>query len=94
MYKDLDPILHQQLRLGVISWLAEHEKSDFNELREVTGASSGNLSVQITKLQEAGYIEVIKGFRGKYQHTAVKIIPKGFRAFESYVEALKGYFPK
>ena len=94
MYKDLDPILHQQLRLAVISWLAENEKSDFNILREVTGATSGNLSVQITKLQEAGYIEVNKGFKGKYQHTTVKITRKGFKAFESYVETLKGYFPK
>ena len=64
MYKDLDPILHSQLRLAVVSILASVEKADFAYLKTETGATSGNLSVQITKLKEAGYIEVNKRFKG------------------------------
>ena len=67
------------------------EEADFTFLREQTGATAGNLSVQIDKLQQAGYIDVEKGFEGKRPKTTCRISRKGLRAFEDYVEALKGY---
>lgn len=91
MFKDLDPLLHSQLRLAIISFLVKNEESDFNELKEITNSTSGNISIQIKKLQEAGYIEVKKGFLNNYQHTAIKITKTGISAFENYVKALKEY---
>jgi DNA-binding MarR family transcriptional regulator len=91
MYKDLDPILHSQLRLAMISMLMANEEVDFNYIREVTNATSGNISVQIKNLQEAGYIEVRKSFKNNYQNTTLKITQKGILAFEKYVESLKQY---
>ncbi len=77
MYKDLDPVLHSQLRLAVVSILASVEKADFAYLKKETGATSGNLSVQITKLKEAGYIEVNKRFKGNYPQTSCRITTFG-----------------
>jgi predicted transcriptional regulator len=91
MFKDLDPLLHSQLRLAIISFLVKNEESDFNELKEITNSTSGNISIQIKKLQEADYIEVKKGFLNNYQHTAIKITKTGISAFENYVKALKEY---
>ena len=91
MYKNLNPILHSQLRLAIISFLVSNEKSDFNELKEITDATSGNISVQLKKLQEAGYIKITKGFKNNYQHTLIEITDKGIDAFEDYVEAIKQY---
>jgi predicted transcriptional regulator len=91
MFKDLDPLLHSQLRLAIISFLVKNEESDFNELKEITNSTSGNISIQIKKLQEADYIEVKKGFLNNYQHTAIKITKTGIFAFENYVKALKEY---
>jgi len=94
MFKDLDPLLHSQLRLAIISILATVESADFNYLKEQTQATSGNLSVQINKLKEAGYIEVKKKFRGNYPHTICKITKLGIRKFNEYVEALEDYLRK
>ncbi len=91
MFKELDPLLHSQLRLAIMSYLVANQESDFNELKEVTEASSGNLSVQLKKLQKAEYIELRKGFKNNYQHTAILITQNGLDAFEAYVEALKQY---
>ena len=91
MYKDLDPILHSQLRLAVVSILVNVEKADFTYLKEQTGATSGNLSVQITKLREAGYIEVKKKFKGNYPQTSCKITTLGEERFAAYVRAISGY---
>ncbi len=90
-FKDLNPLLHSQLRLSVISYLISNTESDFNQLKEITDATSGNLSVQLKKLEEAGYLVIKKGFKNNYQHTAITITKKGIDAFEAYVEALKGY---
>lgn len=92
MFKDLDPLLHSQLRLAVISILISVEEADFVYLREKTGSTGGNLSVQLEKLSEAGYIEIEKGYSGKRPRTTCRITSKGRKAFEEYVEALKGYF--
>ena len=91
MFKELDPLLHSQLRLAIISFLVKNGDSDFNELKEITKATSGNISIQIKKLQEANYIEVKKGFLNNYQHTSIKITEVGITAFEKYVRALKDY---
>ncbi len=91
-FKELDPILHSQLRLAIVSLLIDVESAEFNWLLENTGATNGNLSIQLSKLKEAGYIEVKKSFRNNYPLTSCSITPKGFTAFNDYISALKGYF--
>ena len=91
MLKELDPLLHSQLRLGVMSLLMSMESADFGFLKEKTNASAGNLSVQLEKLSEAGYISIEKSFKGKYPLTTCRITKKGLKAFEEYVNALKQY---
>lgn len=91
MFKDLDPLLHSQLRLAVMSLLISVEEADFVFIREKTGATAGNLSVQIEKLSEAGYIEVRKFIDGKRPRTVCKIAQKGIDAFQKYIDALQGY---
>jgi DNA-binding MarR family transcriptional regulator len=91
MLPKLDPLLHSELRLAIMSILAGVDETDFNYLKEQTGATSGNLSVQIDKLAEAGYIAVEKGFKGKMPRTTCRITPAGTEAFRSYVKALKKY---
>ena len=90
-FKELDPILHSQLRLAIISLLASSEVAEFTFLREQTGATAGNLSVQITKLKESGYIEVTKKFRNNYPQTLCSLTPLGKERFAEYVSALKDY---
>ena len=92
--KELDPLLHSQLRLGVMSLLISVESAEFTLLREKTNSTAGNLSVQIDKLSGAGYIEVIKSFKGKKPLTTCKITRKGIKAFEEYVTSLKQYIHK
>jgi len=94
MFKDLDPILHSQLRLAVVSILISVKEAEFTFLREKTNATAGNLRVQIQKLKEAGYIEVIKQFKDNYPQTICKITPAGIKAFEEYVQVLKTYLGK
>lgn len=94
MFKKLDPLLHSELRLAVVSVLVNLEEADFVYLREATGATAGNLSVQLDKLSEAGYISVEKTFEGKKPRTICRITPVGLNAFESYVDAIKTYLGK
>ena len=91
MFPKLDPILHSELRLAVMSILAGVQSAEFSYLKQQTGATSGNLSVQIDKLSAAGYISVEKGFKGKVPCTTCKITPAGLAAFENYVNSLKEY---
>ncbi len=91
MFKDLDPILHSQLRLAAISLLISVREAEFTFIKEKTNATAGNLSVQINKLKEAGYIEVTKQFKDNYPLTICKITPKGIKAFEVYVKNLQSY---
>jgi len=91
MFKDLNPILHSQLRLAVISILIAVKEAEFTYLREKTDATAGNLSVQINKLKEAGYIDVTKTFKDNYPQTICKITPEGILAFEEYVRDLQSY---
>lgn len=90
-YKDLDPLLHSQLRLAVMSVLMSVDEADFSYLQEKTQATSGNLSIQITKLKEGGYISVVKKFRKNYPLTLCRITLLGKQKFAEYVEALKEY---
>lgn len=90
-FKELDPLLHSELRLAVMSLLMSVEEADFGFLREQTGATAGNLSVQLDKLQKAGYIRVEKTFRGRMPRTVCTVTEQGVSAFEAYAEALKSY---
>jgi DNA-binding transcriptional ArsR family regulator len=90
-FKELDLILHAPLRLAVISLLLSVKEAEFTFIKEKTNATAGNLSVQISKLKEAGYIEVTKQFKDNYPLTICKITPKGVDAFENYVKALQSY---
>ena len=89
--KDLDPLLHSQLRLAVMSILMNVEEADFVYLRGKTESTAGNLSVQLDKLANAGYITMEKGFVGKKTRTACRVTQTGRNAFEEYVETLKEY---
>ena len=91
LFKDLDPMLHSQLRLAIISLLMREDEAEFTALKDRTQASAGNLSVQINKLREAGYIEVIKDFKDNYPHTICKITVSGSKAFDQYVKSLQSY---
>ncbi len=89
--RELNPLLHSQLRLGVMSILMNVEEADFIYLKEKTESTAGNLSVQLDKLSAAGYISVKKGFVGKKTRTTARITDNGRDAFIEYVEALKQY---
>ena len=91
MFKKLNPLLHSELRLAVMSILVSVDDADFVYLRKLTEATAGNLSVQLDKLSEAGYITVYKGFKGKKPCTTCKATDAGRQAFEEYVEALRDY---
>ena len=90
-FKTLDPLLHSQLRLATMSLLISLESADFVFIREKTGATAGNLSVQLDKLDKANYITITKSFKGKRPLTTCKISQKGIDAFQAYVHTLKGY---
>jgi DNA-binding MarR family transcriptional regulator len=94
MFNDLDPLLHSQLRLAVMSLLMSLDSAEFTFLKEKTKSTAGNLSVQIDKLSEAGYISVEKSFKGKKPLTTCKVTAKGIKAFEDYVNSLKQYINK
>ena len=91
MFKELDPILHSQLRLAVMSLLIGVKEAEFTFLKEKTGATAGNLSVQIQKLKDAEYIEVHKQFKDIYPQTLCRITSQGIDAFETYLKAFQGY---
>ncbi|HSU51657.1 MAG TPA: transcriptional regulator [Segetibacter sp.] len=91
MFKELDPILHSQLRLAVMSLLMSVKEAEFTFIREKTNSSAGNLSVQVQKLKEAGYIEVNKQFKDNYPLTTCKVTGVGIQAFDNYVKALQEY---
>jgi len=90
-FSELDPLLHSQLRLAVVSILVSVVEAEFTFLREKTGSTAGNLSVQLEKLSNEGYISIEKSFRNKRPLTTCRITPKGIRQFDSYVQAIKGY---
>lgn len=94
MLKPLNPLLHSELRLGVISILVEAGEAEFTFLKEQTRATAGNLSVQLEKLSAAGYLEIRKSFKGKRPCTQCRITQSGLDAFAEYVDALRSYIQK
>ena len=91
MLKELNPIIHSQLRLAIMTLLVSVEEADFNDLKEQTNATSGNISVQLDKLSSAGYITVNKEFVGKRTRTSCRLTEEGKQAMEEYIENLKSY---
>lgn len=89
--KNLDPILHSQLRLAVMSVLMNVEEADFVYLKQQTESTSGNLSIQLDKLAAAQYITIEKGYQGKKPRTTCRVTDTGRQAFAVYVDALKEY---
>ena len=92
MFSDLDPLLHSQIRLAIMSLLINVKTAEFSFLLEKTNTTKGNLSFQLSKLKEAGYINVRKSSRGNYPLTVCEITPTGADAYEKYVDAIEEYF--
>lgn len=90
--KELDPLLHSQLRLAVMSILLTVDEADFVYLKTKTGATAGNMSVQIDKLAVAGYIETTKDSTKAKPRTVCRMTEKGREAMRVYVDSLKSYF--
>ncbi len=90
-FKDLDPLLHSQLRLAIVSILMNADAAEFTFIKEQTGATSGNLSIQITKLKDAGYIKVEKKFSNNYPQTLCRITKLGRQRIEEYVNTIGQY---
>ena len=91
MLKELNPLLHSQLRLAIMSILMNCEEASFVYIKEQTQATAGNLRVQLDKLVAAGYITVEKKFQGKKPLTTCSVTDSGKQAFEEYVNALRDY---
>jgi len=90
-YSDLDPVLNTPVRLAIVSMLIKVKQADFNTLMEATETTQGNMSHQLKRLNTEGYIHIEKTFKGSYPLTVCSLTPKGKKAFESYVEAIKKY---
>ena len=86
---DLDKLVHEPARLAVMSLLYVVESADFTFVMNQTGLTWGNISTHLTKLQEAGYIEVEKSFKGKRPKTSLRLSPKGRKVFQEYVHKMK-----
>jgi DNA-binding MarR family transcriptional regulator len=91
---DIDPIIHERVRLAIVSALAVAPEMSFNELKSTLGLSDGNLSAHATNLQRAGYIEIAKTFKGRRPHTTMRLTPVGQAAFRSYIETLRKIIDK
>lgn len=91
MFKDLDPVLHAPLRLAVVSLLMDAQYLDFKHLQKECEATAGNLSVQLRKLEEAGYLKIEKRFKNNYPQTRCKLTDSGRKAFAEYVARLEQY---
>lgn len=91
---DIDPIIHERVRLSIVSALAVAPQMSFNELKSTLGLSDGNLSAHATSLQKAGYIEIAKTFKGRRPHTTMRLTPIGQQAFRGYVETLRKIIQK
>ncbi|MBL4703763.1 MAG: transcriptional regulator [Flavobacteriales bacterium] len=91
MFKSLDPLLHNELRLKIMSILLSEKTAEFKFLLEENKATRGNLSAQISKLSKANYLAVEKTFRNNYPLTTCNITQDGINAFEAYANALRDY---
>jgi DNA-binding transcriptional ArsR family regulator len=91
MFNELDPVLNTPVRLAIVSVLIKVKQADFNHLLEITGTTQGNLSHQLKRLNKEGYIEMEKSLKGNYPQTICRLLPKGRKAFEHYVDEIKKY---
>lgn len=85
----LDDAIHGRLRLGIMAYLSQASPATFNELKDITGATGGNLSTHLRKLEDAGYVEQVKSFEARKPLTTVHLTDTGRKAFQSYLDALK-----
>jgi DNA-binding MarR family transcriptional regulator len=90
-FSELDPVLNTPVRLAIVSILVKVKQADFNTLMEATATTQGNMSHQLKRLNEEGYINIEKTFKGSYPLTVCTLTPKGRKAFEQYVESIKKY---
>lgn len=93
-FKELNPLLHNELRLKIMVALDSLSDADFVYLKDLTKSTAGNLSVQLTKLEEAGYIKVSRSGEGRGSHTICRISSEGEKALRDYQSVLMGYFSK
>ena len=91
---DIDPVIHERARLAIVSALAVAPEMSFYELKSTLGLSDGNLSAHATSLQQAGYIEIAKTFKGRRPHTTMRLTPTGQKAFANYLETLRKIIQK
>ncbi len=91
---DIDPVIHERVRLAIVSALAVAPEMSFNELKSTLGVSDGNLSAHATSLEQAGYIEIEKTFKGRRPHTTMRLTPRGHKAFARYLETLQKIIEK
>ena len=87
---DIDPVIHERVRLAIVSALAVAPEMSFNELKSTLGLSDGNLSAHATSLQKAGYVEIAKTFKGRRPYTTLRLTAVGQDAFRRYIETLRG----
>jgi DNA-binding MarR family transcriptional regulator len=90
---ELDQMIHERLRLGIVCTLAVHDALTFTELRDMLQTTDGNLSVQARKLEEAGYVNCVKNFEGRKPKTTYKLTARGRTALDSYLEVLSEMLP-
>ena len=91
---DIDPVIHERVRLAIVSALAVAPEMSFSEIKATLGLSDGNLSAHATSLQRAGYIEIAKTFKGRRPHTTMRLTRAGQKAFRGYVETLRKIIEK
>ena len=91
MFQALDSLLHSQLRLSIMSFLVNKQQSNFLDIKSVTRATSGNISVQLKKLEQAKYIKIKKGYKENYHHTKLAITKRGIKKFDSYAKEIRQY---
>lgn len=88
-YREIDDVIHGRVRLSIMAFLSGAGSADFKQLKAKVGGSDGNLSVQIRKLEEAGYLRVEKSFRGRKPHTLCHLTKKGRNAWIAYIARME-----
>lgn len=85
----IDEVIHGRMRLGIMAHLIRTEAADFNELKAALNATQGNLSIHLRKLEEAGYVQIEKGYLGRKPRTRVRVTGKGRKSFTAYLDAIE-----
>ncbi len=86
---EIDRLIHERMRLGIVSALAANDALSFGDLKEILGTTDGNLSVHARKLEDVGYIKVTKGFEDRKPKTEYRLTAKGRKALESYLHQME-----